>query len=164
MNKKRWTKRLLIALAIPLCGFTVSEVIIHVLVGSEISSRDGWNIQLGGRIYASEERSVSPYSAPYEVSIPVSRMMPGEYEEDDFTYYNESVQHQLRQELTELIQQQGDATIDTLPAPLNPFGIGDNGFLLAFQTDRRSEVHYAIHTTSIELPSHTATVQGSGGK
>ena len=31
-----------------------------------MSSRDDWNIQLGERMYASEERGVSLYSAPCE--------------------------------------------------------------------------------------------------
>lgn len=109
MNKKKWIKRLLITLAVLLCGFAIFEIIVHVLMDSEMSSRDDWNIQLGERMYTSEERGVSLYSAPCEASIPVSRMVPDEYEEDGFTYYDESVQHRLGQELMELVQQQGNA-------------------------------------------------------
>ena len=112
MNKKKWIKRLLITLAVLLCGFAIFEIIVHVLMDSEMSSRDDWNIQLGERMYTSEERGVSLYSAPCEASIPVSRMVPDEYEEDGFTYYDESVQHRLGQELMELVQQQGNAAID----------------------------------------------------
>lgn len=120
MNKKKWIKRLLITLAVLLCGFAIFEIIVHVLMDSEMSSRDDWNIQLGERMYASEERGVSLYSAPCEASIPVSRMVPDEYEEDGFTYYDESVQHRLGQELMELVQQQGNAAIDAPLALLNP--------------------------------------------
>ena len=155
MNKKKWIKRLLITLAVLLCGFAIFEIIVHVLMDSEMSSRDDWNIQLGERMYASEERGVSLYSAPCEASIPVSRMVPDEYEEDGFTYYDESVQHRLGQELMELVQQQGNAAIDAPLALLNPFGTGSNGLLLAFQTDRKSEIRYTIHTTSAELPDYT---------
>ena len=63
MNKKKWIKRLLITLAVLLCGFAIFEIIVHVLMDSEMSSRDDWNIQLGERMYASEERGVSLYSA-----------------------------------------------------------------------------------------------------
>ena len=140
MNKKKWIKRLLITLAVLLCGFAIFEIIVHVLMDSEMSSRDDWNIQLGERMYTSEERGVSLYSAPCEASIPVSRMVPDEYEEDGFTYYDESVQHRLGQELMELVQQQGNAAIDAPLALLNPFGTGSNGLLLAFQTDRKSEI------------------------
>ena len=115
-------------------------------------------------MYTSEERGVSLYSAPCEASIPVSRMVPDEYEEDGFTYYDESVQHRLGQELMELVQQQGNAAIDAPLALLNPFGTGSNGLLLAFQTDRKSEIRYTIHTTSAELPDYTATAQGLGDK
>ena len=164
MNKKKWIKRLLITLAVLLCGFAIFEIIVHVLMDSEMSSRDDWNIQLGERMYTSEERGVSLYSAPCEASIPVSRMVPDEYEEDGFTYYDESVQHRLGQELMELVQQQGNAAIDAPLALLNPFGTGSNGLLLAFQTDRKSEIRYTIHTTSAELPDYTATAQGLGDK
>ena len=68
MNKKKWIKRLLITLAVLLCGFAIFEIIVHVLMDSEMSSRDDWNIQLGERMYASEERGVSLYSAPCEHS------------------------------------------------------------------------------------------------
>ena len=65
MNKKKWIKRLLITLAVLLCGFAIFEIIVHVLMDSEMSSRDDWNIQLGERMYTSEERGVSLYSAPW---------------------------------------------------------------------------------------------------
>ena len=52
MNKKKWIKRLLITLAVLLCGFAIFEIIVHVLMDSEMSSRDDWNIQLGERMYA----------------------------------------------------------------------------------------------------------------
>ena len=53
MNKKKWIKRLLITLAVLLCGFAIFEIIVHVLMDSEMSSRDDWNIQLGERMYTS---------------------------------------------------------------------------------------------------------------
>ena len=56
MNKKKWIKRLLITLAVLLCGFAIFEIIVHVLMDSEMSSRDDWNIQLGERMYTSEGR------------------------------------------------------------------------------------------------------------
>lgn len=40
MNKKKWIKRLLITLAVLLCGFAIFEIIVHVLMDSEMSSRD----------------------------------------------------------------------------------------------------------------------------
>ena len=101
MNKKKWIKRLLITLAVLLCGFAIFDII---------------------------------------------------------------VQHRLGQELMELVQQQGNAAIDAPLALLNPFGTGSNGLLLAFQTDRKSEIRYTIHTTSAELPDYTATAQGLGDK
>ena len=51
LHKKKWIKRLLITLAVLLCGFAIFEIIVHVLMDSEMSSRDDWNIQLGERMY-----------------------------------------------------------------------------------------------------------------
>ena len=53
MNKKKWIKRLLITLAVLLCGFAIFEIIVHVLMDSEISRRDDWKILLGERMYTS---------------------------------------------------------------------------------------------------------------
>ena len=64
MNKKKWIKRLLITLAVLLCGFAIFEIIVHVLMDSEMSSRDDWNIQLGERMYTSEERGRFPLLRP----------------------------------------------------------------------------------------------------
>ena len=40
MNKKKWIKRLLITLAVLLCSFAIFEIIVHVLMDSEMSSRN----------------------------------------------------------------------------------------------------------------------------
>ncbi|MFQ9917295.1 MAG: aryl-sulfate sulfotransferase N-terminal domain-containing protein [Flavonifractor plautii] len=73
--------------------------------------------------------------------------------------------HRLGRELMELAQQRRGTPPSARRWPLlNPFGTGSNGLLLAFQTDRKSEIRYTIHTTSAELPDYTATAQGLGDK
>ena len=76
MNKKKWIKRLLITLAVLLCGFAIFEIIVYVLMDSEMSSRDDWNIQLGERMYTSEERGVS-LSVSYTHLDVYKRQPPG---------------------------------------------------------------------------------------
>ena len=51
--------------------------------------------------------------------------------------------------------------MDAPLAILDPFGTGSNGLLLSFQTERRSQIRYTVHTTSAELPDYTAVAQSS---
>lgn len=159
MNKRKILKRLIIAAVCVVCAVVVFEIVVRVMMDSEMRSRDDWNVQVGEHQYTSEERAVSVYDASVESTISVSRIVPDEYEEDGFTYYDEDVQHRLGQQLMEIVGQ--DASMDAPLAILDPFGTGSNGLLLSFQTERRSQIRYTVHTTSAELPDYTAVAQSS---
>ena len=159
MNKRKILKRLIIAAVCVVCAVVVFEIVVRVMMDSEMRSRDDWNVQVGEHQYTSEERAVSVYDASVESTISVSRIVPDEYEEDGFTYYDEDVQQRLGQQLMEMVGQ--DASMDAPLAVLDPFGTGSNGLLLSFQTERRSQIRYTVHTTSAELPDYTAVAQSS---
>ena len=159
MNKRKILKRLIIAAVCVVCAVVVFEIVVRVMMDSEMRSRDDWNIQVGEHQYTSEERAVSVYDASVESTISVSRIVPDEYEEDGFTYYDEGVQQRLGQQLMEMVGQ--GASMDAPLAVLDPFGTGSNGLLLSFQTERRSQIRYTVHTTSAELPDYTAVAQSS---
>ena len=159
MNKRKILKRLIIAAVCVVCAVVVFEIVVRVMMDSEMRSRDDWNVQVGEHQYTSEERAVSVYDASVESTISVSRIVPDEYEEDGFTYYDEDVQQRLGQQLMEMVGQ--GASMDAPLAILDPFGTGSNGLLLSFQTERRSQIRYTVHTTSAELPDYTAVAQSS---
>lgn len=159
MNKRKILKRLIIAAVCVVCAVVVFEIVVRVMMDSEMRSRDDWNVQVGEHQYTSEERAVSVYDASVESTISVSRIVPDEYEEDGFTYYDEGVQQRLGQQLMEMVGQ--GASMDAPLAVLDPFGTGSNGLLLSFQTERRSQIRYTVHTTSAELPDYTAVAQSS---
>ena len=159
MNKRKILKRLIIAAVCVVCAVVVFEIVVRVMMDSEMRSRDDWNVQVGEHQYTSEERAVSVYDASVESTISVSRIVPDEYEEDGFTYYDEDVQQRLGQQLMEMVGQ--GASMDAPLAFLDPFGTGSNGLLLSFQTERRSQIRYTVHTTSAELPDYTAVAQSS---
>lgn len=159
MNKRKILKRLIIAAVCVVCAVVVFEIVVRVIMDSEMRSRDDWNVQVGEHQYTSEERAVSVYDASVESTISVSRIVPDEYEEDGFTYYDEDVQQRLGQQLMEMVGQ--GASMDAPLAVLDPFGTGSNGLLLSFQTERRSQIRYTVHTTSAELPDYTAVAQSS---
>ena len=159
MNKRKILKRLIIAAVCVVCAVVVFEIVVRVMMDSEMRSRDDWNVQVVEHQYTSEERAVSVYDASVESTISVSRIVPDEYEEDGFTYYDEDVQQRLGQQLMEMVGQ--GASMDAPLAILDPFGTGSNGLLLSFQTERRSQIRYTVHTTSAELPDYTAVAQSS---
>ena len=159
MNKRKILKRLIIAAVCVVCAVVVFEIVVRVMMDSEMRSRDDWNVQVGEHQYTSEERAVSVYDASVESTISVSRIVPDEYEEDGYTYYDEGVQQRLGQQLMEMVGQ--GASMDAPLAVLDPFGTGSNGLLLSFQTERRSQIRYTVHTTSAELPDYTAVAQSS---
>ena len=159
MNKRKILKRLIIAAVCVVCAVVVFEIVVRVMMDSEMRSRDDWNVQVGEHQYTSEERAVSVYDASVESTISVSRIVPDEYEEDGFTYYDEGVQQRLGQQLMEMVGQ--GASMDAPLAVLDPFGTGSNGLLLSFRTERRSQIRYTVHTTSAELPDYTAVAQSS---
>ena len=159
MNKRKILKRLIIAAVCVVCAVVVFEIVVRVMMDSEMRSRDDWNVQVGEHQYTSEERAVSVYDASVESTISVSRIVPDEYEEDGFTYYDEDVQQRLGQQLMEMVGQ--GASMDAPLAVLDPFCTGSNGLLLSFQTERRSQIRYTVHTTSAELPDYTAVAQSS---
>ena len=133
MNKRKILKRLIIAAVCVVCAVVVFEIVVRVMMDSEMRSRDDWNVQVGEHQYTSEERAVSVYDASVESTISVSRIVPDEYEEDGFTYYDEDVQQRLGQQLMEMVGQ--GASMDAPLAVLDPFGTGSNGLLLSFQTE-----------------------------
>lgn len=163
MDRKRLIKWLIIALIAIACAFGIFELVVYVLMGSEMKSRDDWNIQVGEQMFTSEERGVSLYEAPCEASITVSRMLPNEYEEEGFTYYGEAVQQRLGQQLLEMTQAER-YTMEAPLAILDPFGTGSNGLLLSFDTDRKCQIRYTVHTTSADLPDFTAVAAEAGGE
>lgn len=134
------------------------KLAVDSFLGAEMSSRDSWDIAVGEHIYTSEERGIEVYTAPCEASIPVVQMVPEEYEQEGFTYYDEAVQQRLAQHLLELIQQEAHEIREPL-AVLNPFGTGSNGLLLCFDTGEKTQIRYTVHTTSADDPDFTATAK-----
>ncbi len=134
------------------------KLAVDSFLGAEMSSRDSWDIAVGEHIYTSEERGIEVYTAPCEASIPVVQMVPEEYEQEGFTYYDEAVQQRLAQHLLELIQQEAYGIGEPL-AVLNPFGTGSNGLLLCFDTGEKTQIRYTVHTTSADDPDFTATAK-----
>ena len=47
MNKRKILKRLIIAAVCVVCAVVVFEIVVRVMMDSEMRSRDDWNVQVG---------------------------------------------------------------------------------------------------------------------
>ena len=109
-------------------------------------------------------QQVTVYTDPAQASIQITQIIPDEFEEEGFTYYDEKVQDRLAYTL---LQQQKDApqggfTLENPLAILNPFGTGSNGLYLYFHTDVPTQVRYTVHVEGGSVPDYTAAANNQG--
>lgn len=135
-------------------------VVSRYLVGGEKRARDKWEIETGTYTFTDDEIDVQMYRQPVEASIEVAQILPGEYEQEGFTYYDEEVQQRLAQSLMTMMAR-GGYTMDAPLAVLNPFGTGSNGLYLYFTTDYNCQIRYTVTTDDESIPAYTATANSA---
>lgn len=135
-------------------------VVSRYLVGGEKRARDKWEIETGTYTFTDDEINVQMYRQPVEASIEVAQILPGEYEQEGFTYYDEEVQQRLAQSLMTMMAR-GGYTMDAPLAVLNPFGTGSNGLYLYFTTDYNCQIRYTVTTDDESIPAYTATANSA---
>ena len=135
-------------------------VVSKYLVGGEKRTRDKWEVETGTYTFTDDEINVQMYRQPVEASIEVAQILPGEYEQEGFTYYDEEVQQRLAQSLMTMMDR-GGFTISEPLAVLNPFGTGSNGLYLYFTTDYNCQIRYTITTDDESIPAYTATANSA---
>ena len=142
--------------ALAIASFFIVRAVSRSFIQSEIQTREDWEITTGDVADREVSQEVTVYSAPVESSIQVHQIVPDEYEEEDFTYYDEEVQDRLAYTLIQLIEEK-DYSMDAPLAVLNPFGTGSNGLFLYFLTDTATRVEYTVHVEDESIPDYTAT-------
>ena len=135
---KKRTKILLIVLlslvVLAVAAVLIARGVARSFIQSEISTRSDWEIDTGDVADREASQQVTVYTDPVEASIQITQIVPDEYEDEGFTYYDENVQDRLAYTLLQLTQE-GDYTLESPLAILNPFGTGSNGLYLYFRTD-----------------------------
>ena len=96
-----------------------------------------------------------------EASIEITQIVPDEYEEEGFTYYDEEVQDRLAYTLLQLTQE-GNYTLESPLAILNPFGTGSNGLYLYFGTNNPTKVQYTVSVEDESIADYTAWANNAG--
>lgn len=130
------------------------------VVGGEKRARDKWEVETGTYTFTDDELNVQMYSQPVQASIQVQQILPGEYEQEGFTYYDEEVQQRLAQSLMTMMAR-GGYTMQAPLAVLNPFGTGSNGLYLYFTTDYNCQIRYTVTTGDESIPAWTATANSA---
>ena len=160
---KKRTKILLIVLlslvVLAVAAVLIARGVARSFIQSEISTRSDWEIDTGDVADREASQQVTVYTDPVEASIQITQIVPDEYEDEGFTYYDENVQDRLAYTLLQLTQE-GDYTLESPLAILNPFGTGSNGLYLYFGTSNPTQVSYAVEAEG--YPSYSATANNAG--
>ena len=162
--KRKWVVFLAVLMAVAalaVAGYFIARAVAQSLIQSEIQTRSDWNIDTGDVADREAAQQVTVYTAPVEASIDVIQIVPDEYEEEGFTYYDEDVQDRLAYTLLDLTRKES-YTLESPLAVLNPFGTGSNGLYMYFRTDAPTRVTYTVHVEDESIPDYTATVNNQG--
>lgn len=149
----------LVVLAV--AGYFIARGVAQSFIQSEIQTRSDWDIDTGDLEEQEASQQVTVYTDPVEASIEITQIVPDEFEDEGFTYYDEDVQDRLANTLLGLTQDK-EYTLTAPLAVLNPFGTGSNGLYMYFQTDAPTRVTYTVHVEDEDIPDYTATVNNQG--
>lgn len=162
--KRKWVVFLAVLMAVAalaVAGYFIARAVAQSFIQSEIQTRSDWEINTGDVADREASQQVTVYTAPVEASIEVVQIVPDEYEEEGFTYYDEDVQDRLAYTLLDLTREK-TYTLGSPLAVLNPFGTSSNGLYLYFRTDAPTQVTYTVHVEDESIPDYTATVNNQG--
>lgn len=149
----------LVVLAV--AGYFIARGVAQSFIQSEIQTRSDWEIDTGDLEEREASQQVTVYTDPVEASIEITQIVPDEFEDEGFTYYDEDVQDRLATTLLGLTRDK-EYTLTAPLAVLNPFGTGSNGLYMYFQTDAPTRVTYTVHVEDEDIPDYTATVNNQG--
>ena len=152
---------LVAVVVLAVAGYFIARAVAQSFIQSEIQTRSDWEIDTGDVADREASQQVTVYTAPVEASIEVVQIVPDEYEEEGFTYYDEDVQDRLAYTLLDLTREK-TYTLGSPLAVLNPFGTGSNGLYLYFRTNAPTQVTYTVHVEDESIPDYTATVNNQG--
>lgn len=158
--KKRPSKKkilgivLAVAVLLIIIGIGVA-IYAYRFLSAETSIRDDWSVKTGTFLLTDEELNISVFEDSIESSIEIVQILPEEYQEADFTFYEESVQERLAASIVKMSESR-NCTMDNPLAVINPFGTASNGLYLHFSTNRPGTIRYTIHVEDDSIPDYTA--------
>ncbi len=153
--------KILIIVVIVLLVLLLAIPRIVVLVGKSFTGqeslvRSDWSSITGELLVTDEENSISINEADIESDIHVIQLSPLDVSDEDFTYYDESVQQRIEACIANIAEEQ-NWSIEQPLAILNPYGTGSNGLYLRFNTDLKTQATYTISVEGLEDYTTTAS-------
>lgn len=158
MKLQKIKKRYVVVGIVVLLLLIIGGVALYAnhFLSAETDIRDDWTIETGDFLLSDEALHVSSFKASFTSDLPVLQILPEEYKEEGFTYYDETVQKRLAAAIVNL----SDDREYSLEEPLvifNPFGTTGNGLYFYFQTQRSGHIRYTIQVAAEDIPDYTAT-------
>ena len=163
-SKSHSTKKKVIILSCVIAGLAVLALAAYFIargVASSFIQWEDWSISTGDVADREASQQVTVYTGPVEASIEITQIVPDEYEEEGFTYYDEEVQDRLAYTLLQLTQEE-NYTLESPLAILNPFGTGSNGLYLYFGTNNPTKVQYTVSVEDESIADYTAWANNAG--
>lgn len=157
--KHKKVKKRYIAIGIAILFLVIIGGVIwyaNHFLSAETDIRDTWNIETGDFLLSDEELHVSSFKASFASDLHVLQILPEEYEEEGFTYYDETVQERLAAAIVNLSSNKEHSMEDPLVI-FNPFGTTGNGLYFYFHTQKAGHIQYTIHVDQEDIPDYTAT-------
>lgn len=147
-----------LVIAVPLIVMAVSKA----FTAQEHVVRTDWSFETGDIIAESAEWQVDFTEAQLGDGLRAVHLVPQDIGEEDFTFYDLSVQERLDGALQSLKTMTATPWTASMPlAVLNPFGTGSNGLYLYFETEQDTQVSYTIHVDDEDIPDFTANAADS---
>lgn len=169
MTTKRLKKigLILVLIAVVLI-ITVPLIVMEVskaFTAQEHVVRTDWSFETGDIIAESAEWQVDFTEAQLGDGLRAVQLVPQDIGEEDFTFYDRSVQERLDGALQSLKTMSDTPWTGSMPlAVLNPFGTGSNGLYLYFETEQATQVSYTVHVDDEDIPDFTASAADSSGQ
>lgn len=169
MTTKRLKKMglILVLIAVVLI-ITVPLIVMEVskaFTAQEHVVRTDWSFETGDIIAESAEWQVDFTEAQLGDGLRAVQLVPQDIGEEDFTFYDRSVQERLDGALQSLKTMSDTPWTASMPlAVLNPFGTGSNGLYLYFETEQATQVSYTVHVDDEDIPDFTASAADSSGQ
>ena len=163
-KKMRLLRIAIVTAACIVAGLLVTLAVSKWFVAQESRVRTVWQVDVGALLGRDEELDLELRQAALESELSVLQLVPGEVDQEGFTYYDTGVQDRLAQGLEKLKGGKDGWSADAPLAVLNPFGTGSNGLYLYFETSQAVQVSYTIHVEDEDIPDYTATAARADGQ
>lgn len=166
-GRKKWSLARKAAVAVVILGLVAAAVVGGMIFGGkyftaqETKVRDIWTVDTGELLTYDEELDIDTHEAAVQSTVKMIQLIPGEIEEEGFTYYDTAVQERLHKAIQRTVAM-GEWIPEAPLVVLNPYGTASNSLYVYFETKRACSVEYTVHVDDESIPDYSARVPNGG--